>query len=185
MVYGVRIPVTKPGPYVVRAAVRDAATEGTGSADQYVEVPDIEGGHLALSGIVLHEAGARANADLPQGPAPSQDATGGAARRSFPRGALLAYGYEILNARTGVNQPPELEVQTRMFHEGEQVLTGKTELAAAGDASDPRRLTAGGSLSLGRDMQPGEYVLQVVVTDKLARTKFNTATQSMDFEIEP
>ena len=39
--------------------------------------------------------------------------------------------------------------------------------------------------SLGRDIAPGEYVLQVIVTDKLAPSKFNTATQSMDFEIEP
>jgi hypothetical protein len=40
-------------------------------------------------------------------------------------------------------------------------------------------------MSLGRDMTPGEYVLQVSVTDKLAKSRFNTATQSMDFEIEP
>ena len=34
-------------------------------------------------------------------------------------------------------------------------------------------------------MTPGEYVLQVIVTDKLAKSKFKTVTQSMDFEIEP
>ena len=44
---------------------------------------------------------------------------------------------------------------------------------------------AGGRMSLGRDMTPGQYVLQVIVTDKLVRSKFNTVTQSMDFEIEP
>jgi hypothetical protein len=78
-----------------------------------------------------------------------------------------------------------LEVQARLFHDGEQVLAGKTMLATAGGASDPQRLTASGVMSLGRDMTPGEYVLQVIVTDKLAKSRFNTATQSMDFEIEP
>jgi hypothetical protein len=50
MVYGIHLPIAGPGPYLVHAAVRDAVTEGSGSADQYVEVPDIASGHLALSG---------------------------------------------------------------------------------------------------------------------------------------
>jgi hypothetical protein len=58
-------------------------------------------------------------------------------------------------------------------------------LADAADASDPQRLTAVGRMSLGREMTPGDYVLQVIVTDKLARSKFNRVSQSMDFEIEP
>jgi hypothetical protein len=57
--------------------------------------------------------------------------------------------------------------------------------ATTGETSDPDRLAAGGRLSLGRDVAPGEYVLQVIVTDKLAKNKFSTVTQSMDFEIEP
>jgi VWFA-related protein len=188
MVYGIHFPVNRAGPYLVRAAVRDAATEGSGSADQYVEVPDIESGHLALSGIVFHEPAAQsapANADLPQGPAPGEDVTGGAARRSFRRGTVLVYDYEIINAKTGASQHPELELQTRLFHDGEQVPAFRTVPATAGGASDAARLTAGGRLSLSRDMTPGEYVLQVIVTDKLAKNKFKTATQSMDFEIEP
>jgi len=185
MVYGIHVPVTRPGPYVVRVAVRDAATESTGSADQYVEVPDVESGRLALSGIALQEEAAQASADLPQGPAPGEDATRGAARRIFRRGAVLVYGYEIINASAGAGQHSDLEVQARLFRDGEQVLAGKPTPATAGGASDPRRLTAVGRMSLGRDMTPGEYVLQVIVTDKLAKSKFNTATQSTDFEIEP
>ena len=34
-------------------------------------------------------------------------------------------------------------------------------------------------------MATGEYVLQVIVTDKLVKGKFNTVAQSLDFEIEP
>lgn len=33
-------------------------------------------------------------------------------------------------------------------------------------------------------MTPGEYVLQVIVTDKLAKGKFSAATQPLAFEIE-
>ena len=188
MVYGIHVPVARPGPYVLRAAVRDAATEGSGSADQYVEVPDVESGHLALSGIVLQEdvaSTAKVNGDLHQTQGPSADITGGAARRIFRRGTILAYLYEIINAKADASQHPELEMQTRVFHDGEQVMSEKTTLPAAGEASDPQRRWAGGRLSLGSGMTPGEYVLQVIVTDRLAKTKFNTAAQSMDFEIEP
>jgi hypothetical protein len=38
-------------------------------------------------------------------------------------------------------------------------------------------------LQLGR-IAPGDYVLQVIVTDKLAKDKYRTAVQSMDFEIK-
>ncbi len=41
MVYDLNVPVRKPGAYQLRVAVRDAATERTGSASQYVEVPDL------------------------------------------------------------------------------------------------------------------------------------------------
>jgi VWFA-related protein len=188
MVYSIHVPVTRPGPYVFRAAVRDAATEGSGSADQFVEVPDVESGHLALSGIVLQEAvpgPAQTNVDLSQGPGPGADITGGAARRSFRRGTVLDYLYEIINAMTNASQQPDLEVQTRLFHDGEQVVADKTMHAFGGGAADLEHLKAGGRLTLGREMTPGEYVLQVIVTDKLAKNKFHTVSQSMDFEIEP
>jgi VWFA-related protein len=197
MVYGIHIPVHRPGPYVVRAALRDPATEGSGSAEQYVEVLDIETGHLALSGIVFQGPGkgasTQASADVPQAPvqspAPGEDVTGGAARRTFQRGTVLFYAYEIMNAmvntKSGASQHPELEVQTRLFHDGAQVRADKATLDTAGAASDPQRLRVEGRMTLDRDMTPGEYVLQVIVTDKLAKSKFSTVTQSMDFEIEP
>jgi VWFA-related protein len=186
MVYGIHVPVSRPGPYVVRAAVRDAATEGSGSADQYVEVPDVENGRLTVSGIVLQEDGAQVNPNLPQGHGPAEDVTRGAARRSFRRGADLVYAYEIINAKPGAGQHPDVLVQTRLFRDGEQVVAGKpTALDTAAGASDPQHVMAGGRISLGRDMTPGQYVLQVIVTDKLAKSKFNTVTQSMDFEIQP
>jgi hypothetical protein len=146
----------------------------------------VETGRLAVSGILFQQEASQAPAGLPQGSGPGQDATGGAARRIFRRGSVVFYGYEIINARTGASRLPELEVQTRMFHNGEQVLVGKkTVLTTDGDLADPQRPRAGGRLTLGREMAPGEYVLQVIVTDRLAKGKFATVAQSTDFEIAP
>jgi hypothetical protein len=50
--------------------------------------------------------------------------------------------------------------------------------------NDPKRLIGGGRMQLGGKITPGDYVLQLIVTDKLAREKYRVATQSMDFEIK-
>ncbi len=184
MTYTLRVPVTKPGPYLLRAAVRDPATEGTGSAQQYIEVPDIASGHLALSGILLSESAPQA-AQPAGSNAPAEDLSQGAARRVFPRGSTVLYGYRIFNAQTGSAGHPELEVQCRLFRDGEQVWADQNVLPTDGAASDPKRLDGAGRLSLGRDMKPGAYVLQVIVTDKIAKGKFTVATQSVDFLLEP
>jgi hypothetical protein len=44
-----------------------------------------------------------------------------------------------------------------------------------------RQIVAGGEILLGTDLPAGEYVLQVVVIDKLARE--SVATQWMDFDL--
>ena len=51
------------------------------------------------------------------------------------------------------------------------------------DLKDPKRLPVAGALQLGTDMQPGEYVLQVLVTDLLAKEKYRLASPWISFEI--
>jgi hypothetical protein len=48
---------------------------------------------------------------------------------------------------------------------------------------DPKSLVAAGAMRLGPAIKPGGYVLQVIVTDKLAGEKYRTAARSMDFEV--
>jgi hypothetical protein len=42
-----------------------------------------------------------------------------------------------------------------------------------------------GLIELGPKMVPGDYVLQVAVTDKLAKPGHGMAVQAMDFEVAP
>ncbi len=172
MTYTLRVPVTKAGPYLLRAAVRDPATKGPARRSSTSRVPDIAAGHLALSGILLSESAPQA-AQPAGSNAPAEDSTQGSARRGFPRGSTVLYGYRVFNPQTGSDGHPELEVQCRLFRDGAQVWADKNVLPVTA-ASDPKRLDGGGRLSLGRDMKPGEYVLQVIVTDKLAKGKFTT-----------
>ena len=41
------------------------------------------------------------------------------------------------------------------------------------------------AIKLGADISPGEYVLQVIVTDLLAGDKYATTSQWIDFKIVP
>ncbi|MGD0871440.1 MAG: hypothetical protein ABSB88_17950 [Bryobacteraceae bacterium] len=47
----------------------------------------------------------------------------------------------------------------------------------------PKHLVAAGTMKLSAQMQPGDYVLQVIVIDKLSGDKHPMATQSTDFEV--
>jgi len=42
-----------------------------------------------------------------------------------------------------------------------------------------------GLLQLGSKMEPGAYAMQIVITDKLAKEKYRTVAQSIDFEVVP
>ncbi|SPE41506.1 hypothetical protein SBA3_4340004 [Candidatus Sulfopaludibacter sp. SbA3] len=39
-------------------------------------------------------------------------------------------------------------------------------------------------MRLGPGLELGDYVLQVIITDKLAKDKYATSAQSMDFEVK-
>ena len=51
------------------------------------------------------------------------------------------------------------------------------------DQQNPQHLVGVGRVQFGQ-APPGDYMLQVIVTDKLAKEKYRIAAQSIDFEIQ-
>jgi len=51
------------------------------------------------------------------------------------------------------------------------------------DQKDLERMRASSALSLGGEIEPGEYVLQVIVIDVVGNTKQKPATQFVQFEV--
>ena len=189
--YNLVVPIKKPGRYQMRAAVRDVATDRIGSARQFIEVPDLKKGRLALSGIALSSAVldlAALSSTSGVYNAPSNDgeqAQPTPAVRRFKPGMLLNYRYVIYNALPGPkNSLTELTAQVRLFRNGE-LLTSSDESAIDTNSLqfDLKRLTAKGSLRLGDELIPGDYVLQLLVTDRRAKGEASTASQWIDFEI--
>ena len=155
----------------MRVAVRDVNSGQVGSASQFVEVPDLTKGRLTLSSIRLSEQ------------APAADPNGSAAVRIFKPGATIKYDFLILNA-AHANRPPELDVKTQLFRAGQQVYADQRPMTETKVITDSTELAAEESMRLGADIVRGDYVLQVIVTDKLTREKYRSAVQAMDFEVE-
>jgi VWFA-related protein len=90
LLYNMVVPTKKPGAYQLRLAVRDSASERTGSASQYVEVPDVKKGRLALSGIVIKSDDAKlagqpaASVPAPKRPAPPPEPVTAAPAENVP-----------------------------------------------------------------------------------------------------
>ncbi|HEV2707074.1 MAG TPA: VWA domain-containing protein [Pyrinomonadaceae bacterium] len=194
LVYLVNVPAARPGAYQLRLAVRDAATERVGSASQFVEVPNLSDKRLALSGIVL------SGNDLPVA-APTggvvtsytgslfggagalePDPQSGPAIRRLRAGAELFYNFAVYNARSA-NGQTRLESQVRMFRDGRLMFTGKAMPVEVGAQADASHLLAGGRMKLSAQAAPGEYVFQLVVTDRQDASKPRVASQWIDFEI--
>jgi VWFA-related protein len=185
-VYYAVLPVKRPGAYQLRTVLRDHESGRVGSAGQFVEIPDLKKRRLALSGLVLDTSapGQPAAVQESEGARPQPDPRAGEAVRHFKAGMLMRYGFVIYNARLDKDtRAPRLQVQARLFRDGQPVFTGKVQPFALNNPPDLSRLAAGGSITLGADMPPGEYLLQVLVSDLLADEKHRTASQWIDFEI--
>jgi hypothetical protein len=190
--YNMSIPLKKSGAYQLRTALRDQSSARVGSATQFIEVPDIKKNKLQLSGLLmkgipletyLRDAGMKPVDDQKNEIDLDSLPNSSPAVRQFRTGMALVYGFAIYNAQIDkTTGKPNLKIQTRVFKNGEQFFVGKEIPYDASDQKDLRRLGAGGGISLGTSMTPGEYVLQIVVTDS-AKEKPRVASQWMDFEI--
>jgi len=191
--YNMSIPIKKAGAYQLRTALRDESSSRVGSATQFIQVPDIKKNKLQLSGLLIQglpmEAylkGAFLQPENNQNKSnvdPDALPNSSPAVRQFKNGMALVYGLAIYNAQLDkATGKPNLKIQVRVFKNGQQLFAGKEIPYDSSDQKDFKRLSAGGGISLGTSMSPGEYVLQIIVTD-MAKDKAQVASQWMDFEI--
>jgi VWFA-related protein len=184
-VYHFTFPVKKPGAYQYRVAIRDTLGEKIGSASQFIEVPDLKKNRLTASSLVLESltlAEWQRLAD-PNGGVVRTDAMTDTAIRRVKLNTVLRYGYEIYNARLDGAKRPNIQTKIRVFRDGKLVLDGQQLSLDLQGQTDMQRLRASGALSLGGKMLPGDYILQIIVTDNLAPQNRRLATQFIQFEI--
>ena len=170
------MPVKRPGAYKARLVVRDRSTSRIGSAGQFVVVPDLKNKKPAVSGIVLGIAG----------PDKSVNNAGG---RRFRKNDELYFAFNLYNAANETGQLRNLVMNAMLFRDDKVVYTGPDAPVAAPNQTDLSRVFANGVIKLTPDLEPGNYYLQVAITDKDAtktgaKNKAAPVVQWIDFQIE-
>jgi hypothetical protein len=178
----ITFPIKKPGAYQMRLVVRDSATSRIGSASEFIEVPNLKKDRLTLSGILLERVQSEISDKQPR---PFQtDQERDVATRSFRSGTTVRFGYGIYNARLARDtKSTSLTMQFRIFHDRKEVFVSQEKSLSLIEQSDSKRLVAQGMFTLGQATPPGDYVLQVIVREQLAKEKDRIATQWIDLEV--
>lgn len=187
-VYHFTFPVKKPGAFQYRVAIRDTASGKVGSASQFVEVPNLKKGVPVVSSIVLQsfslEQWQKLNQAAPDFTTdPLSSPMNDTSLRRFKLGSILRYGFEIYNAKLDASRQPNLNTKIRIFRDGKIVLDGSQIPLDLSGQMEMKQLKASGAVSLGKNMPPGDYILQIIVTDNLAKEKRKIATQFVQFEV--
>jgi VWFA-related protein len=174
----------KPGPYQLRVAVRDATSKKMGTATQFVEVPDLKRKKLAVSGILMNQQMAPSTSQSSNSTqSVAFDPKGNEAIRIFKPGENIGWQFQIFNARKGSDQMPNVSVETRIFREGTEMARSEPMPVPFPANTAPDHLAASGKLLLSSKFVPGDYALQVIVTDNLAKKKNSVVFQSVDFSV--
>ena len=165
------IPVKSAGAFQVRVAARDRPSSRIGSAGQFVLVPDLKKKQMAVSGIVLAENGA-------------DQAITNAGTRRFAPNAELYFAYMLYNAANESGKLRNLVMDVKLFRDDKIVHSGPQTPIVASDQADPSRVAVNGVLRLVPELEPGNYYLQITITDKDAPAKkVAPVIQWVDFEI--
>lgn len=191
--YNILLPVKKPGAYQFRVVVRDATAGKVGSASQFIDVPNLKKSRLTLSGIVLQNLSLDQWQRLSGSPtSPTQPASenesspntyGDTSQRRFQRGTVLRYGFEVYNSRLDGSKKPALSTRVRVYRDGKLLLDGRDQAVDVSGQTDAERWKVSGAVSLAKQMEAGDYILQVIVTDALAKEKQRIATQFVQFQV--
>jgi VWFA-related protein len=169
------IPAKRPGSYQVRIAVREIKSTKIGSAGQFVVVPDLNNKQLALSGIVIR--------GVSQASTPAAVMANPPARR-FPVNSDLHFAFLVYNPNINpATHLPDLIMETKLFRDGKSIGTSLVTAIDASNQPDPTRVFVNSAVRLAPNLEPGDYYLQVVITDKAARDKQPPITQWVDFQI--
>jgi len=171
----------KPGVYQMRVLVREPDTGKLGTANDFIEVPDLKSDRLSMSSIFVTPPAGESGK-------PVESAGQGAtlSQRRYKRGSQMEYYFVTYNAATGGGgSGAQLEEHTRVLKAGRAVFTSEPRMIKPLDGSvPPKRILAGGVLTF-RKLDPGDYTLEIRVVDKSRKKESRAvARQELDFSIE-
>lgn len=159
LVYTTLIEVPKPGPYQMRVACSDESTGKIGTASDFVDVPQVKGRYVVLSGLVF--AGNRGDYDVvvpAMGPA------------YFMPGQKAAFAFQVLHA-PGASSAGDrgLTLRTRLFRDAEQIAETPAVPVVTDAKKSASQFFTRGEIGIPAGLAPGEYLLRVDVENPTAK----------------
>ncbi|HWS85674.1 MAG TPA: VWA domain-containing protein [Pyrinomonadaceae bacterium] len=173
VVYSFSVPLA-PGLYQVRAAARDAQSGRTGSAMQWVELPELKK-QFAMSSIFLGERTSGQQAAQPKAEEMSRGVLLSVDRR-FSRSSHVRFLTFVYNSVTAPAGTPDVALQVQIFRDDQPVFTAPISKLRADAGQDLARLPYMAELSL-ETFPPGRYVLQLTAIDRAAKTSTSQRTR--------
>ncbi len=166
-----------PGLYQVRVAVRERVTGRTGSALQWIEIPDLARGRFDISSLFLGERKREemvtvSGTNAPQAITVDVD-------HHFPRTSVLRFQTYVYNAARGT-AAPDVWIQAQVLRDDRQVVALSASKVPTDASPDAARLPYWAEIGL-EQLPAGRYVLQVTATDRVAGT---SVSQRSNFVVE-
>ncbi|OLE54076.1 MAG: hypothetical protein AUG51_09535 [Acidobacteria bacterium 13_1_20CM_3_53_8] len=165
-----------PGLYQVRVAAREEQSGRTGSAVEWIEVPNLSQGKLALSALFVGEPATNSIGNDGE----NIEATRLVPNRRFSRDSRLRFVTYIYNSAHAAHAEPDLALQVQVFRDDQPVITAPLHKVTLNSDTDLARIPYAAEVPLA-NLPVGRYVLQVSVIDRIARA---SATQRINFVIE-
>jgi VWFA-related protein len=183
------LPIKNPGHYYVSAAIKDRASGKIGSGYQFLEIPDLGRLRLSLSSIlalyneqdasVLKSGNIEEDVDSYNTMRKWRALSKSPAFRTYKPGESFDYLMFAYNANNKDGKTSILEFKSTLFRDG-QVYRQEAENINLKGMDNPGRIPIVKRLVLD-NMDEGDYLLQLTVTDKQAPGR--TAAQAIDFQI--
>jgi VWFA-related protein len=170
----------KPGVYQVRLFVRETGSGLIGTANDYIEIPDMKANRLSTSSLFV------SGQAVEEGKVVNTAGEGGtASQRRFARGGEFTYSLVIYNPKLDAKtKEPQLEIRSRILKGSKVVYKSEPRPVIEAQDSAPTRIVTGGIIKL-LNLQPDDYTLEGTVRDKLrGKDSRSIIRQEMDFSVE-
>lgn len=171
----------KPGTYQIRLFVRETAPGLIGTANDFIDIPNMKSEKLTASSLFL------SGQAVEQGKlVDTAGVSGTPSQRRFQRTGEFAYSLVIYNSKLDdKSKQPQLEMRTRILKGSKVIYNGGPKPVVAAEGSmPPSRIVTGGVIKL-LSLAPDDYTIEVTVVDRLRKKKEdNVIRREMDFSVE-